>query len=63
MRVPDIRGYLRYWWHMVQSDKSNLMEREGVIWGSTDMPSKICVEVSNISSLGKREYMSNFGFG
>ncbi len=48
VRVPEVRGHLRFWWRAIRGQGltvSELREKEGQVWGSTDMPSPVVVEV------------------
>jgi len=49
LRVPSIKGMLRFWWRAI-SDKStisDLKEEEGELFGSTDEKSKIFIKIDN----------------
>ncbi len=50
VRSSSIRGHLRFWWRATRgaakcSTVSELRQKEGAIWGTTDNPSKVIVEV------------------
>jgi len=49
IRPSSIRGHLRFWWRATRgarcSDVKNLRERESEIWGSTENPSPVIIEV------------------
>ena len=48
IRVPSIRGHLRYWWRLFCAKDlkgEGLRKAEGDIWGSTENPSKVTVKV------------------
>lgn len=49
VRVPGIRGQLRFWWRATRgaacADAAALRNREVEIWGDTDHPSKVRVRV------------------
>lgn len=51
--AKSIRGHLRFWWRACMAGKFNspaqLFEAEELIWGSTDTPSAVDVDVSVIS--------------
>ena len=53
VRVPSIRGHLRFWWRMTRgaliSDPGKLAEKEASIWGSTKEPSKVQAELKILS--------------
>ena len=53
IRVPSIRGQLRFWWRVIRGADCNhgtLLKQESEIWGSTENPSpvKILVESSSL---------------
>lgn len=56
IRPSSIRGHLRFWWRATRGTKFDtvleLRTQEGKIWGTTDNPSKVALEV-NINSQGK----------
>lgn len=47
VRVPEIRGQLRFWWRACRAagykDSQSLRERENLIWGSTEHPSALSI--------------------
>lgn len=49
IRPSSIRGHLRFWWRATRgancASVSELRHREGEIWGTTDNPSPVCIEV------------------
>jgi len=49
IRPSSIRGHLRFWWRATRgancASVSELRQREGEIWGTTDNPSPVCIEV------------------
>lgn len=49
IRPSSIRGHLRFWWRATSGakfgDVKDLREREGEIWGTTDWPSPVIIEV------------------
>jgi CRISPR-associated protein Cmr1 len=49
VRVPSIRGQLRFWWRVCNPSGCTtldaLRQREGEIWGTTSQPSKVIVDV------------------
>ncbi|MGA9097798.1 MAG: type III-B CRISPR module RAMP protein Cmr1 [Methanotrichaceae archaeon] len=55
IRPSSIRGHLRFWWRTIRGTKFETAERlrlrEGEIWGTTESPSNVIVEVS-IRSIG-----------
>lgn len=50
IRSSTIRGHLRFWWRATRGAKcktaAELLQREGAIWGTTDNPSRVCIEVA-----------------
>ena len=56
IRPSNIRGHLRFWWRATRGTRFNsvleLRKREGEIWGTTENPSKVALEVE-MNSLGK----------
>ena len=56
IRPSSIRGHLRQWWRVTVGAKfkaySDLFNREGEIWGTTEKPSKVTLQVE-IKSPGK----------
>jgi CRISPR-associated protein Cmr1 len=57
VRVPAIRGHLRFWWRATrgaQFEKSNeLWRKEAEIWGSTTEPSRVEITVKLRRSAGR----------
>lgn len=53
IRAPSIRGHLRFWWRATRGAKcervEELRQREGEVWGSTENPSPVVVEVTIVS--------------
>src|SRR5271157_2833052 len=50
IRPTSIRGHLRFWWRATRGATrcgtvAELRQREGEIWGTTDNPSPVCIEV------------------
>jgi len=49
IRPSSIRGHLRFWWRATRGAKyttiAELRQREGEIWGTTDNPSPVRIEV------------------
>lgn len=56
IRPSSIRGHLRFFWRSIRGTRfdkvSELLQREGEIWGTTETPSKVALRVE-IKSLGK----------
>ena len=63
IRPSAIRGHLRFWWRATQgarfTDATELRKTEGTIWGTTDDPSKVVVEVQ-ITKPGRPEACATF---
>lgn len=58
IRPSSVRGHLRFWWRATRGARfqtiAELRQREGEIWGTTDNPSPISIEVK-ITNLGEEE--------
>ena len=56
IRPSSIRGHLRFWWRATRGTRFNsvleLRKREGEIWGTTENPSKVALEIK-LESSGK----------
>lgn len=56
IRPSSIRGHLRFWWRATRAAKyptvNELRHNEGVIWGTTENPSHVALEIE-IKSPGK----------
>ena len=59
VRVPSVRGHLRYWWRMMNR---NRLDQESDIWGSTENPGKVYVSISEQPKVNMRYCNNNFGF-
>lgn len=63
VRVPSIRGQLRFWWRALagnsSSDFISLKEREDLIWGSTSQRSSVSVAVKNARTVEIRDRHRN----
>lgn len=67
IRPSSIRGHLRFWWRAVRggsfSDHTALLKRESEIWGSTEMPSRVSVNVKNngnqVNAIPCAQYVHN----
>ncbi|MBQ6417394.1 MAG: type III-B CRISPR module RAMP protein Cmr1 [Synergistaceae bacterium] len=62
VRVPSIRGHLRYWWRMMNMNRQDKDERESEIWGSTEKPGKVYVDVTEQPNVLMRYCDNNFDF-
>ncbi len=53
IRPTSIRGHLRFWWRLTRSHSFSgtecLFEREAKIWGSTENPSPIVIQVIEVT--------------
>ncbi len=53
IRPSSIRGHLRFWWRATRgakfADGAELRQRESEIWGSTENPSPVCLEITDVS--------------
>lgn len=45
VRVPSIRGHLRFWWRIMKLNTPGRDAREAEIWGSTENPGTVYAEV------------------
>jgi CRISPR-associated protein Cmr1 len=63
IRPASIRGQLRFWWRATRGrscpDVASLRRREGEIWGTTETPSKISIEVE-IRNRGRQERCAEY---
>jgi CRISPR-associated protein Cmr1 len=63
VRPSSIRGHLRFWWRAMQGAQfgkvEDLRKREGAIWGTTEIPSQILVEVQDLKA-GRPEAYATF---
>ncbi|WP_018015376.1 type III-B CRISPR module RAMP protein Cmr1 [Teredinibacter turnerae] len=54
IRGTSIRGHLRFWWRATRGAKfdnlASLREREAAIWGDTDTPSRVQLQVRLLSN-------------
>ena len=62
IRVPSIRGHLRYWWRMMNLNTPGKDARESKIWGSTESPGKVYADVPEQPNVLLRYYDNNFDF-
>ena len=62
IRVPSIKGHLRFWWRMMNRNSPDKDAREAKIWGSTESPGKVYVSVSEQPSVHLRYSNNNFDF-
>lgn len=66
IRVPSIRGQLRFWWRATRgtafTSLEELKKREAAIWGSTERSSPTWVRVACDSYNQVRERAANYGF-
>lgn len=64
IRESSIRGHLRFWWRATRgaqfTDVRELLQREGEIWGSTENPSPVEIEIKTtfdkVSPCGRYEF-------
>ncbi|MBQ6971862.1 MAG: type III-B CRISPR module RAMP protein Cmr1 [Synergistaceae bacterium] len=59
IRVPSVKGHLRYWWRMMHPDSP---EKESDIWGSTEKPGKVYVSIPEQPSVSLRYCDNSFEF-
>jgi len=54
IRESAIRGHLRFWWRATKGARYDsvecLRQREGEIWGSTENPSPVVIEVKSVNT-------------
>lgn len=62
VRVPSIRGHLRYWWRMINRNIPDKDTKESDIWGSTEKPGEVYVSISEQPNVHLRYCNNNFGF-
>jgi CRISPR-associated protein Cmr1 len=68
IRPSSIRGHLRFWWRATCGARFEeivqLSTREGEIWGTSDCPSPVTIQLSqpNFSQLGQRKASDFYGF-
>lgn len=66
IRVPSIRGQLRFWWRATHSavfaSSEDLFKAEEKIWGSTDEPSVVSLQVECPKGHSRRECATEYGF-
>ena len=66
VRVPSVRGNLRFWWRATRgtafTSLEELKKREAEIWGSTEKASPTWVEVACAPYNQSRDYNGNYGF-
>jgi CRISPR-associated protein Cmr1 len=66
IRVPSIRGQLRFWWRATHSavfaSSEDFFKAEEKIWGSTDEPSAVSLQVECPKGHARRECATEYGF-
>lgn len=66
VRVPSVRGNLRFWWRATRGTAfpslEELKRREADIWGSTERASPTWVEVDCTPYNQSRDYNGDYGF-
>jgi len=64
--VPSIRGHLRFWWRATRGavcdSVEKLREREVEIWGDTENPSPVVVEVTAQPGSSTQRQPDDYGF-
>ena len=63
VRVPSVKGHLRYWWRMINRNSPGKDARESEIWGSTDKPGKVYLSISEQPGVKLRYSNNNYEFG
>lgn len=66
IRPSSIRGHLRFWWRATKGASKTVTElrkREGEIWGTTENPSPVTIEVEKLSTgASKKRLHPDYGF-
>jgi len=66
IRVPSIRGQLRFWWRTTRGARchsiTELKQRESEVWGSTENPSPVSITVEAKKWTCRRLVINNFDF-
>ena len=68
IRASSIRGHLRFWWRATLGARfeisSQLLNRESEIWGNSDSPSPVTIQIPQTisGSLDQRKASNNYGF-
>jgi CRISPR-associated protein Cmr1 len=66
IRPSSVRGHLRFWWRATRGARfhtvAELHQREGEIWGTTDNPSPVTIQVDPPQWSLKREPNDDYGF-
>ncbi len=68
IRPSSIRGHLRFWWRATRGAKfdtvTELFNREGEVWGTSESPSPVTIQVNqpSMNLLGQRKASDNYGF-
>ncbi|MEM3342380.1 MAG: type III-B CRISPR module RAMP protein Cmr1, partial [Thermoplasmata archaeon] len=56
VRASEIKGHLRFWWRVWKggafSKTEEMFKEESKIWGSTENPSSVILNVERLSELG-----------
>ena len=63
VRVPSVKGHLRYWWRMINLNSPDKDARESEIFGSTDSPGKVFFSISEQPGVKLRYSNNNYEFG
>ena len=62
VRVPSIKGHMRYWWRMMNLNRPDKDERESEIFGSTKNPGKVYADILRQPGISLRYSNNKFGF-
>ena len=63
IRIPSVKGHLRFWWRMMNHHSPDKDARESKIWGSTESPGKVYISISQPpGNLLMRYSDDSFGF-
>ena len=62
VRIPSIKGHLRFWWRMMNFYSPGREARESEIWGSTENPGTVYAEVREQPGVHMRYCNNSFDF-
>lgn len=63
IRIPSVKGHLRFWWRMMNRNSPDKDTRESEIWGSTDSPGKVYISITEQPGVKLRYSNNDFEFG
>ena len=62
VRVPSVKGHMRYWWRMMNLNRPDKDERESEIFGSTEKPGKVYADIPAQPDVSLRYCNNDFDF-